>query len=135
MSKFTVSQYAAAYQAAVKDKTGKDREEIAYQLIKLLARQRRIKMITRIISALERLIAEAGGPMVVKVKSVKTMDEQISLKLKQQLEKFLNRPVKIRSQASPRILAGVKIQVGDQLVDNSLASRLNDLKQQLLTNF
>ena len=92
-------------------------------------------MITRIISALERLIAEAGGPMVVEVKSVKTMDEQTSLKLKQQLEKFLNRPVKIRSQASPRILAGVKIQVGDQLVDNSLASRLNDLKQQLLTNF
>lgn len=135
MSKFTVSQYAAAYQSAVKDKTGKDREEIAYQLIKLLARQRRIKIIPRIISALERLIAEAGGPAVVKVKSARAMDEQTSSELKQQLEKSLNRKVQIRRQAAPKILAGAKIQIGDQLIDNSLASRLNDLKQQLLTNF
>ncbi|MFA6587542.1 MAG: ATP synthase F1 subunit delta [Patescibacteria group bacterium] len=134
MSKFTVNQYAAAYQAAVKDKAGKEREVIAHNLVKTLAYRRQIKLLPRIMTALERLIAEAGGPIVVKIKATSKPDEQTCGILKQQLEKALGREVKVRCQVDPKILAGIKIQIGDQLIDNSLASRLFNLKKQLLTN-
>jgi len=134
MSKFTVNQYAAAYQAAVKDKSPKELDDIAFRLVSNLAHRRQIKLIPRIITALEKLIAEQGGPIVVKVKAAQALTEATKAELHGELEKALGRQVKIRTWIDHKLVAGIKIQIGDVMIDNSLQSRLTNLKQQLLTN-
>ena len=52
--------------------------------------------------------------------------------LTKNLELALKQKVKIRHVHEAKLLAGVKIQVGDRLIDNALSSRLAALKSHLL---
>ncbi len=134
MRKASIRQYAEAYLGAAKAASAAERTEIADRLIQLLARQRQLRLVPRIAAELERLIAEQGGPMVVKVRSAKTLTETEDAALAKNLEASLKRKIKLRHVHEPRLLAGVKIQVGDQLIDSSLSSRFANLKVHLLQN-
>ncbi len=134
MRKASIRQYAEAYLDAAKGASAAEREEIANRLVQILARQRQLRLVPRIAAELERLIAEQGGPVVVKVRSAKTLTETEDAALAKNLEKSLQQKVKLRHIHEPKLLAGVKIQVGDQLIDSSLSSRFANLKVHLLQN-
>ena len=68
----------------------------------------------------------------MKVRSAKTITAAEDAELTENLEKALHQKVKIRHVHEAKLLAGVKIQVGDRLIDNALASRLSTLKSHLL---
>lgn len=132
MRKASVRQYAEAYLSAAQAASAKERVEVADRLVQTLARQRQLRLIPRIAAELERLIAEQGGPIIVKVRSAKTLSPAEDTELTANLEKALNQKVKIRHVHEAKLLAGVKIQVGDRLIDNALSSRLANLKAHLL---
>jgi len=132
MRKATVRQYAEAYLSAAQAAPVQERVEVADRLVRTLARQRQLRLVPRIATELERLIAEQGGPLIVKVRSAKAFTAVEDTELSANLEKALNQKVKIRHVHEPKLLAGVKIQVGDRLIDNALASRLATLKSHLL---
>lgn len=132
MRKASVRQYAEAYLSAAQAAPAKDRVAVADQLVRTLARQRQLRLVPRIAAELERLIAEKGGPVIVKVRSAKALTAAEDTELTANLEKALNQKVKIRHVHEAKLLAGVKIQVGDRLIDNALASRLATLKSHLL---
>jgi F-type H+-transporting ATPase subunit delta len=132
MRKATVRQYAEAYLSAAQAAPVQERVEVADRLVRTLARQRQLRLVPRIATELERLIAEQGGPLIVKVRSAKAFTTAEDTELSANLEKALNQKVKIRHVHEPKLLAGVKIQVGDRLIDNALASRLATLKSHLL---
>lgn len=133
MRKFTIRQLAEAYLEATKTAGAKAYPEVADRFITLLARQRRLRLLPRIASELERLIAEQGGPLVVKVRSAQALDAAMDAALTKNLEKSLGRSVKLRHIHEAKLLNGVKIQVGDKLIDNAMSSRLTSLKAHLLT--
>jgi len=132
MRKASVRQYAEAYLSAAQAAPVEDRAAVADRLVRTLARQRQLRLIPRIAAELERLIAEQGGPVIVKVRSAKALSAPEDAELTTNLEKALNQKVKIRHVHEAKLLAGVKIQVGDRLIDNALASRLSTLKSHLL---
>lgn len=132
MRKFSIRQYAEAYLAATHDAPAEQRVGIADQLVRQLARQRQLRLVPRIAAELERLIAEQGGPVVAKVRSAKALSITEDAELTKNLEATLHRKVKLRHVHEPKLLAGVKIQVGDRLIDNALASRLASLTSHLL---
>jgi len=132
MRKASVRQYAEAYLSAAQAAPVKDRVAVADRLVLTLARQRQLRLVPRIAAELERLIAEQGGPIIVKVRSAKAINAEEDAELTANLEKALNQKVKIRHVHEAKLLAGVKIQVGDRLIDNALASRLSTLKSHLL---
>lgn len=132
MRKASVRQYAEAYLSAAQAAPVKDRVAVADRLVQTLARQRQLRLIPRIAAELERLIAEQGGPVIVRVRSAKALTAPEDAELTANLEKALNQKVKIRHVHEAKLLAGVKIQVGDRLIDNALASRLSTLKFHLL---
>lgn len=132
MRKASVRQYAEAYLDAAKAASAQERVGIADRLVATLARQRQLRLVPRIAAELERLIAEQGGPVIVKVRSAKAITAAEDAELTANLEKALSQKVKIRHVHEAKLLAGVKIQVGDRLIDNALASRLSLLKTHLL---
>ncbi|MEK7570587.1 MAG: ATP synthase F1 subunit delta [Patescibacteria group bacterium] len=132
MRKASIRQYAEAYLGAAKAAPQKEQAKIANRLVTVLARQRQLRLVPRIAAELERLIAEQGGPLVVQVRSAKTLTAAEDTELAKNLEKALDRKVKIRHVHEAKLLAGVKIQVGDKLIDNALSSRFANLKAHLL---
>lgn len=132
MRKASVRQYAEAYLSAAQAASVQDRAAVADRLVHTLARLRQLRLVPRIAAELERLIAQQGGPVIVKVRSAKTLTTGDDAELTANLEKALNQKVKIRHVHEAKLLAGVKIQVGDRLIDNALASRLATLTSHLL---
>ncbi len=132
MRKASVRQYAEAYLSAAQAASVQDRAAVADRMVHTLARLRQLRLVPRIAAELERLIAQQGGPVIVKVRSAKTLTAGDDAELTANLEKALNQKVKIRHVHEAKLLAGVKIQVGDRLIDNALASRLATLTSHLL---
>lgn len=132
MRKFTIRQLAEAYLEATKAAGVKMYPEVAGRFITMLARQRRLRLVPRVAAELERLIAEQGGPLVVQVRSAQALTAAVDSTLTKNLEKALGRTVKLRHFHEAKLLHGVKIQVGDELIDNAMSSRLSSLKVHLL---
>lgn len=132
MRKFTIRQLAEAYLEATKTAGVKMYPEVAGRFITMLARQRRLRLVPRVAAELERLIAEQGGPLVVQVRSAQALTAAMDSSLTKNLEKALGRTVKLRHVHEAKLLHGVKIQVGDELIDNAMSSRLSSLKAHLL---
>jgi F-type H+-transporting ATPase subunit delta len=132
MRKASIRQYAEAFLSAAQAAPVQERVEVADRLVRTLARQRQLRLVPRIAAELERLIAEQGGPVIVNVRSAKALTTAEDSELTENLEKALKQKVKIRHVHEAKLLAGVKIQVGDRLIDNALASRLTTLKAHLL---
>ena len=134
MRKFTIRQLAEAYLEATKAAGVKAYPQVASRFIAMLARQRRLRLVPRVAAELERLIAEQGGPLVVSVRSAQALTTSMDTALTKNLEKALGRAVKLRHVHEAKLLHGVKIQVGDELIDNSMSSRLTSLKAHLLNS-
>ena len=132
MRKSSVRQFAEAYYDVATGASAQERVAIAKEFLKLLARQRLLRKMPRIFAELDRITAERGGPEVVSIRSAVHMDEKADAQLTENLEKSLGRKVKLNNVHDAKLLAGAKIQVGDTLIDNSLASRLASLKAHLL---
>lgn len=132
MRKYSIRQLAEAYQAATKTAGPKAYADVAGRFITFLARQRRMRLMPRIAAELERLIAEQGGPLVVKVRSAQALTTAMDATLTKNLEKALGRAVKIRHVHDAKLLQGIKIQVGDELIDNAMSSRFAALQAHLL---
>lgn len=71
-------------------------------------------------------------PNLAFVTTVVPLDATESRLLQKKLEQLLDRPIKIKNQLDPRILGGLKIRVGDEIIDMSLKNRLSELKESLL---
>ncbi|RJO59426.1 hypothetical protein C4546_02300 [Candidatus Parcubacteria bacterium] len=134
MPKFTPNQYAAAYLELALPAPNEKREQLALRLVKNLAYKRQLKLLPRIISALENLIAKRGGPLVINFQTATKLGTSADKEISQQLKKISGREIKLRHQTNPKLLAGAKLKIDDRLIDNSLSSRLQSLKSHLLTN-
>jgi F-type H+-transporting ATPase subunit delta len=128
MRKFSARQYAEAYLDIMQSLSVKERVGFADRFIRILARQRSLRLVPRIAKAVEDIIAERGGPILVTVRCPKTVETDVDQNLAANLEAALQRKVKVRHIHQPNLLAGIKIQVGDRLIDNTLSTRLANLK-------
>jgi F-type H+-transporting ATPase subunit delta len=133
MRKFSTRQYAEAYLDIMQSLPVKERVGFADRFIQILARQRALRLVPRIAKAVEELIAERGGPIVVTVRCPKTVETDVDQNLATNLEAALKRKVKVRHIHQPNLLAGIKIQVGDRLIDNTLSTRLVELRKHFAT--
>lgn len=68
---------------------------------------------------------------VVKVQSAIQLDEMQIDSLKEMLEKKLNKKVELDIKVDPSLIAGLRVQTKDYLFDNSIISKLKNMKETL----
>ncbi len=54
-------------------------------------------------------------------------------KIKTRLEQRFNRTIQLTTHVDPTLIGGGIVKIGDQVIDGSLKSKLNDLSKYLLT--
>ena len=64
----------------------------------------------------------------VEVETVKQLSAAQDKKLQQNLEKILSKKVVLAYKITPEIIGGLRIKFGSEMIDNSLASKLNRLE-------
>jgi F-type H+-transporting ATPase subunit delta len=96
--------------------------------LKLLAKNRRLSAISAIIATYATLLATAKGEVQAEVASAEKLSDKHIKDIKAALKASIGREVQLATRVDPSILGGLVVKVGSRMLDNSLKTKLSNLK-------
>lgn len=93
----------------------------------VLAANRRLGSLADVIAAFAAIVADARGEVTADVTTAHPLDAAQLADLAAKLAQREGRAVKLRTKVDPAILGGLVVQIGSQMVDGSIRTRLNSL--------
>jgi F-type H+-transporting ATPase subunit delta len=102
-------------------------------LIGLLLRRGRIEELPRLAAEFRRLDDERQGITHAAATSASSLTADEVRALTQQLEQVTGGRIELDVQVDPSLLGGLLVRVGDQLIDGTVRSRLERLRNQLVS--
>jgi len=103
------------------------------QFLLFLLSKGRLQQISEINSQYYRLLKEKIGLVEALVITASPLDEKLSLPLKQTLEKKTGKKVSLIFKTDPNLIGGIRVIMGNQVIDYSIRTELDKLKENLLS--
>jgi len=103
----------------------------AENLLRVLAQNKRIELLPEIRGQFEALKDEREGVVQAEVHSAFPLSDAQLADLVQRLEKKTGRKVKARIEIQKDLIAGVKVVLGDKVIDGSVRAQLGALETAL----
>ncbi len=103
-------------------------------LLNMLVDRKRLGELKDIVDTYRKAEKKRRGISTAYVTSIRKLDEDEIEKLKAKLKRFTGNDVDIQWNIDPSILGGLRIQLGDRIIDGSLRAQLNKLRQTLLND-
>lgn len=97
----------------------------------LLVDRRRIDFLPEICALFSKLFHEKRQKLVAEVTTARPLDEIQSQTLRERLEAAYRQEVTLETRIDPAVLGGVRVRIGDQILDGTLGWRLETLRQHL----
>jgi F-type H+-transporting ATPase subunit delta len=101
---------------------------ITLNFLRLVARNRRLPAISEMIKVYQTLLAISKGEVAAKVTSAEPLSAPHVSDLKAALSQSLGRDIQLTTRVDSSILGGLIVTVGSRMVDNSLRTKLQNLK-------
>ena len=101
------------------------------EFLSLLVQKKRTDLIPEIAEAFDRLADSSRGLVQVRVRTWKALDDDQRARLKEKLTGLLKKQVRIEEEIDSRLRGGICLQVGDRMIDGSVASRIKELRERL----
>ena len=108
--------------------------DLTLHFLLLLNDKGRLSHLPAIAAAFDQLVQEAVGRIEVDVYTASPIDTEQLRHVKEQLQQILKRETIVHPYTDESMLGGVRLRVGDQLVDGSLATKLRRFRDQLATS-
>ncbi len=102
-------------------------DSLTTNFLGVLAQNRRLADLPGMARAFKTLAANDRGEIAADVTSAHPLDAAQVTALKGQLKKRLGRDVSVNLNVDPAILGGLVVQIGSQMIDSSIRTRLNTL--------
>jgi F-type H+-transporting ATPase subunit delta len=103
----------------------------AANLVRLLARRRRLSLLSELVRQFGELVDEHDGVVRATVRSAAELSADYVSRLGAELEKALGKKVVVTVEQDPSLIAGLVTQIGDQVIDGSLRGKLDRLRESL----
>jgi F-type H+-transporting ATPase subunit delta len=100
-------------------------------LLRLLIEHQRTREAVAIREEFDRLADEAQGIVHATLTTAIELSDAERRRHEQSLARRLGRQVRLKHQVDPRLVGGATVQIGDHLVDGSVRTQLDRLRQQL----
>ena len=97
--------------------------------LELLAEKHRMPALFRIRKRFDELWAKENKRLGVTVTSAVELDSQIVESIGAEIEKQTGQTIELQSEVDPAIIGGLKLQVGNMVLDASIHSRLEKLRR------
>lgn len=101
-------------------------------LLRLLIEHRRSSEMPAILREFERMADEAAGIVNVALTTAIELDDAEKRRYEKALADRLGRKVRMEYRHDPGLVAGATVQIGDRLIDGSVRTQLDRLRQQLV---
>ena len=105
-------------------------EEAKVLIGQAVAQPRGIKP-TKLVRRFAELAAKRQQRWIATVSVTRPLTETQASRLQQGLNSLYGRELKVNVNVDPTLIGGIRVQVGDEVVDASVLARLNDLQRQL----
>jgi F-type H+-transporting ATPase subunit delta len=112
--------------SAISDKASFNR--LTRNFLSLLAKNRRLGALEAIIAAFYRELSARRGEVAVKVQTAQALSDSQLKDLQGSLGKSIGKAVSIEASVNPAIMGGMIVTVGSQMIDDSVARKLQRLK-------
>jgi F-type H+-transporting ATPase subunit delta len=100
-------------------------------LLGFVIEQGRGRQLPEILSRLSGLAAEARQAVVADVRTAVPLDDKQLKELAEALSKATGKKVEVKAIVDPTVIGGVYAKVGDTVIDGTVRSRLQQLKDQV----
>jgi F-type H+-transporting ATPase subunit delta len=101
---------------------------IGLNFVKLLCKNRRLGALSDAITAFQAKVADAKGEATAEVTSAEKLTPAQLKDLSAALKARVGKDVSITSQIDPSLLGGLIVKIGTTMIDNSLKTKLQNLK-------
>lgn len=101
-------------------------------LLYMLSDRGRISHLQRVVAEFVEMANRAQGVVIANVTTAVPLDEKGQQTVEERLKRIAGaKRVEVRNQVDPRILGGIIAQIGDELYDGSVRSRLAQLAERI----
>ncbi len=107
---------------------------LTVRFLRLLNRKDRLGHLPPIVTALESLVQEAFGRVEVDLFTAEAIDDATKASFRDTLASKLGKEIILHAYTEPAMLGGVKLRIGDRLVDDSLVTQLSRMRDRLNTD-
>ncbi len=126
--KYSYPEKAKVINQVFKDKIQK---EVLNTLLVLLAK-RRINLAPLLLENYKEIYYQKTNTDLAKISSAKVLNPTELTEIKTKLEECFNKTIEINNEVDESLIAGIKIQVANKVIDASLKAKLKQLKSLLL---
>ena len=135
MASISIKNLAYAIYDSSLDKEGKELDSILEKSVVFLQNKNLLGKKKEILEELEKIINKNNGIVKAKISS----SEKLKDEGQKEIEDFIKKKYKaneviIEQEVDPKLLGGIKIEIGDDIIDTTLSSKIHQLKNYLIKN-
>lgn len=104
-------------------------DSLTSKFLGVLAENRRLADLPKMIDSFDAIVADHRGEVTAKVTSAHPLTPAQLKELTANLKSRVGRDVTVAATVDPAILGGLVVQLGSQLIDGSIRTRLNSFAQ------
>lgn len=122
---------ASAKSTLVAALLGKKASPQTLAIVDHLVQQPRGRRIGELLRTAASIVADQAGLAVATIVSATPLSPAQVERLRSGLAKSYGRELQLNLRVDPSIIGGIRVQIGDDVIDGSVATRINDLRLQL----
>lgn len=107
--------------------------DLLLRFLLVLNRKERLGEVSGIAEAYTQLLWERTGRVEVEVFSAKPLDEDLAEVVRRRIGEALGKEAVLRSRVDADLIGGLRLRVGDRMIDASVATRLSRIRESLNT--
>ena len=106
--------------------------DLTYRFLQVLNRKDRLDALPQITAAFDALLAEHRNELTVLAYVPHRLAPDAADRVAQGLSASLGKSVTLHQHVDPALIGGMKLRIGDRMLDASVATQLRNLEQQLI---
>jgi F-type H+-transporting ATPase subunit delta len=106
--------------------------DLFLRFLLLLLKKKRVAYLLDVSRTYRKLVEDYQGVAEARVTTAVPMPEDLKKKLQQELERLFGKKVRIRPRIDPRIIGGLFVVIEQKIIDRSIRSELEKLRDDLL---
>jgi F-type H+-transporting ATPase subunit delta len=100
-------------------------------LLNILVEKRREALFDEIVVQFDTLLDRQQGRLQVLVTSARPLDDSIAAALRSAIEQRTSKTVVLQERVDPAVIGGLKVNVGDRVIDGTVRRTLQDMRRAL----